>query len=203
MPKINKVSKTIMSRRLLFCFPRLCAAKVVEPPLPNAHSYCDLYESDDETVDGLDVKKLPPPPPKYDMENTISFIPPITEGFVIKVYDGDTITVASKLPYPNSPVYRFHVRLNGIDTPEIKGKTDDEKAAAHHAQKALENLILHKTVTLKNLKTEKYGRILADVYLKKVSLNKWMLDNNYAVKYEGGTKQSPYSWTEYIKTGHK
>jgi len=38
---------------------------------------------------------------------TIPFVPPITNGYVIKVYDGDTITIASKLPYINSPLYRF------------------------------------------------------------------------------------------------
>lgn len=193
---------------MVFCFPRLCASTVdavIPPPPPTTKvdSYSDLYESDDEDVPGVDVKKLPPPPPKYDMKNTVPFIPPITDGYVIKVYDGDTITIASKLPYPNSPIYRFHVRLNGIDTPEIKGKSEDEKNAAHQAQKALENLILHKNVTLKNLQTEKYGRILADVYMKKICLNKWMLDNNYAVPYDGGTKQSPDSWREFIQTGRK
>jgi endonuclease YncB( thermonuclease family) len=176
---------------------------VATSPPPKTDSYSELYESDDETASGTAVKKLPPPPPKYDMKNTIPFIPPVVDGYVIKVYDGDTITIAAKLPYPNSPVYRFHVRLNGIDTPEIKGKNEDEKNAAHQGQKALESLILHKTVTLKNLQTEKYGRILADVYLKNVCLNKWMLENNYAVPYDGGTKHAPDSWTEYIKTGRK
>ena len=27
-----------------------------------------------------------------------SFVPPVTSGRVIKVYDGDTITIASKVP---------------------------------------------------------------------------------------------------------
>ena len=27
------------------------------------------------------------------------FVPPITNGKVIKVYDGDTITIASKMPW--------------------------------------------------------------------------------------------------------
>lgn len=195
-----------MSRRILFCLPRLCVSSVdtvAPPPAPNSNSYSDLYESDDETVAGADIKKLPPPPPTYDMKNTTPFIPPIIEGYVIKVYDGDTITIASKLPHPNSPVYRFHVRLTGIDAPEIKGKNEDEKNAARKVQKALENLILHKTVKLKNLQTEKYGRILAVVYLKNVNVNEWLIDKNYAVKYDGGTKQAPNSWTEYIKTGRK
>lgn len=51
--------------------------------------------------------------------DTIPFVPPITSGKVIKVYDGDTITIASKLPYDHSPIYRFSVRLLGIDSPEM------------------------------------------------------------------------------------
>ena len=69
-------------------------------------------------------------------EETVEFTFPITGGHVIKVYDADTITIASKLPYDNSPMYRLSVRLNGIDTPEIKGKgvTEDEKEAAKLAR---------------------------------------------------------------------
>ena len=58
-------------------------------------------------------------------EDTIPFTFPISRGQVIKVYDGDTITIASKLPFESYPLYRLSVRLNGIDTPEIKGKTHE------------------------------------------------------------------------------
>jgi len=93
------------------------------------------------------------------------------------------------------------VRLNGIDTPEIKGKNEDEKRSAQIAKQALENLILHRDVVLKNTQTEKYGRILADVYIGELNLNKWMLDNKYAVPYDGGTKKSPDSWLEFNAAG--
>ena len=62
-------------------------------------------------------------------ENTVPFVPPVENGNVIKVYDGDTITIASKLPLRTS-LFRFSMRLNGIDTPEIKGKDDNEKSIA-------------------------------------------------------------------------
>ena len=62
--------------------------------------------------DGSDIK----------WEDTVEFTFPIKGGRVIKVYDADTITIASKLPYDDSPMYRLSVRLNGIDTPEMKGK---------------------------------------------------------------------------------
>ena len=43
-------------------------------------------------------------------------------------------------------------------------------------------------VELRNIGTEKYGRILADVYLGDLHINNWMLENNYAIVYNGGTK---------------
>lgn len=126
--------------------------------------------------------------------DTIEFVPPITYGKVIKVYDGDTITICSKLPYNDSPIYRFNVRLNGIDSPEIKGKTEQEKILAKTSRDALSKLILGKYVTLKNTSTEKYGRILANIFLDNINVNQWMLDNNYAVYYDGGTKHRDESW---------
>ena len=119
---------------------------------------------------------------------SIPFVPPITEGEVIHVYDGDTITIVSKLPYDASPLYRFSIRLAGIDCAEIKGKTEYERDLAQEAKYALQKLILNKVVALKNLKTEKYGRVLADVYLGDLHVNQWLLDNKYAIQYSGGTK---------------
>ncbi len=134
--------------------------------------------------------------------DTVEFTFPVVGGQVIKVYDGDTITIASRLPFENSPIYRLHVRLHGIDTPEIKGKTEDEKLSAKRARDALSSLILNKQVRLENVKNEKYGRILADVYLEDIHLNTWMIESRYAVKYGGGKKTSPSSWTEYYHSGN-
>ena len=129
--------------------------------------------------------------------DTVEFTFPISGGRVIKVYDGDTITIASKLPFNESPLYRLSVRLNGIDTPEIKGKTEDEKLAAKQTRDAVAALILNKYVTLKNIQTEKYGRILADVYYGELCINEWLIKERYAVKYDGGTKKTPTSWLKY------
>jgi endonuclease YncB( thermonuclease family) len=127
-------------------------------------------------------------------ENTVPFVPPITVGKVIKVYDGDTFTMISKLPHTEGPIYRFSVRMTGIDSPEIKGKTFNEKELAKKSRDALSNLILGKIIVLKNVSTEKYGRILADVYLGDLHVNEWMISNNYAVRYDGGTKERPDEW---------
>jgi endonuclease YncB( thermonuclease family) len=133
--------------------------------------------------------------------DTIPFIPPIDSGLVIKVYDGDTITIASQLPYLNSPMYRFSVRLRGIDCPEIKSKNKEEIECAEMAKKVMSDLVLHKMVTIKNLGTEKYGRILADAYLGDLNLNDYMLKQKLAVPYDGTTKVSPKNWLNYYLTG--
>ena len=129
-----------------------------------------------------------------DWNNTTPFVPPIKSGYVIKVYDGDTITIAAKMPYMNSPIYRFSVRLLGIDCPEIKGKSITEKELAINARDALANKIMRKNVTLQNVSLEKYGRLLADVYCDGVNMNQWMLDNKFALPYDGGKKTRPSEW---------
>jgi micrococcal nuclease len=136
-------------------------------------------------------------------EDTVEFTFPIVGGRVIKVYDADTITIASKLPYDKSPMYRLSVRLNGIDTPEIKGKgiSDEEKESAKLARDYVSDLVLNKVVRLENIQSEKYGRILADVYIGDIYLNELLIKERYAVKYDGGTKKKPASWTMYKLTG--
>jgi micrococcal nuclease len=134
--------------------------------------------------------------PEIKWDDTVPFTFPITGGQVIKVYDADTITIASKLPYDASPLYRLSVRLNGIDTPEMKGKgvSDEEKEAAILARDFVSNLVLHKHVRLENIESEKYGRILADVYIGDIHLNELLISEKYAVRYDGGTKTKPASW---------
>ena len=131
---------------------------------------------------------------KINYDNTTQFVPPITTGKVVKVYDGDTFTIASRLPNTNEPIYRFSVRLNNIDAPEIRGKTVIEKDLAKKSRDALSSLILNKIVTLQNITTEKYGRILADVYIGDINVSDWMIFHNYAIKYDGGTKERPDEW---------
>jgi len=136
--------------------------------------------------------------------DTVPFTFPIESGTVVKVYDGDTITIAAKMPYNyESPLYRFSVRLSGIDTAEMKGRSADEKEAARRAKVELEKLVMNKVVSLKNVQNEKYGRILADVYLDGLNVNQWLIDNHYAVAYDGKTKQPPQCWLAYLNEKEK
>lgn len=177
--------------------------KIVPKPLRNVFKNIRKY-----------IYRMNPPPlqpPKFDgsilspkiisWEETEEFIFPVSSGQVIKVYDGDTFTIASKLPFSDSPIYRFSVRLNGIDAPEMKSKNTEEKICAVFARDALAELVLHKEIILKNIQTEKYGRILADVYLGELCVNHWMIRERHCVKYDGGTKVKPASWKKYRETG--
>lgn len=171
------------------------SVRITDGELTNRLSILDpktLYDSN-KWLNNLDKP--------IELNDCVPFIPPIDKGYVIKVYDGDTITIASKLPYLESPLYRFSVRLNGIDCPEIKGKDEHEKACAQIAKEEVSDLILNKVVTLQNLQTEKYGRILADVYINDLHLNKYLVEKRLAVIYDGGTKICPKNWMSYYYTG--
>jgi endonuclease YncB( thermonuclease family) len=137
--------------------------------------------------------------PSVIWEDTIPFKPPITGGMVIKVYDGDTITVASKLPYRKSALYRWSVRIRGIDCPEMKSHDKNEKMVARIAQTKLSTMILNKSVKLENVSNDKYGRVLADVYYKKTNISNFMLKNKLAVEYYGKTKKPPTNWLKYYE----
>ena len=127
-------------------------------------------------------------------KETEVFIPQINFAKVVKVYDGDTITVAAKLPFEKSPIYRFSVRLRSIDSPEIKGQSEKECQLAIVSRDALHNLIFDKIIELRNNGKEKYGRLLADLYVNDLHVNKWMVDKGYAVKYDGGKKVRGDGW---------
>lgn len=160
-------------------------------------SFTNIFKnnSDDNNClkDGDDIK----------WEDTTEFTFPIKGGRVIKCYDADTVTIASKMPYDGSPIYRFAIRLKGIDTPEMRGKdvAYDEKQAACNARDFVSNLVLNKYVRLENIENEKYGRILADVYINDINLNELLIKERYAIKYDGGTKIKPKYWLKYKLNG--
>ena len=118
------------------------------------------------------------------------YYPNIKKGRVIKVYDGDSITVAAIVPKSkDKTIYKFNVRLNRIDTPEIRTKNETEKEFAIKIRDLLSEKIMGKMVYLKVINTDKYGRLLAEISYKKENINDWLLNNNYAFKYDGGKKQ--------------
>jgi len=83
------------------------------------------------------------------------------------------------------------IRLEGVDTPEIQGKCQYEKDLAIKARDFVRSKLDNaKEIMLNNLKRGKYFRIVADVTVDGVSLEKELLENELAYKYSGGKKSS-------------
>jgi len=108
---------------------------------------------------------------------------------VASIYDGDNFRANIK-GYPDLLGYRISIRVNGVDTPEIRGKCEQEKILARKAKQFTVNALRNaKKIELFNMKRGKYFRIVADVYVDGISLADGLISNKLAVPYEGGTKQ--------------
>ena len=114
----------------------------------------------------------------------------VTVSKVISVYDGDTFRVdINSLP----PIVgkNIPIRLNGVDTPEIRGKCQYEKDLALKARDFVRNKLANaKEIKLTKLQRGKYFRVVADVMVDGVSLEQELLENELAYKYTGGKKSS-------------
>lgn len=106
----------------------------------------------------------------------------------LKNYDGDTITVNLNCDIPLF-CKKMSIRVNGIDTPEIKGNCDKEKILGKEAKHFVYlQLKSHKFIDLRNCKKGKYFRLVCDVYYNDILLSQKLLNQNLAVKYYGGKK---------------
>jgi len=200
----------------MFCCCRVSSKSVsdavaVPIPIPSSTPLAgeavlqtNIESSPEVTFDVMDEREMP------SWQSTIPYIPNILRGKVIKIYDGDTITIACRYKSGglfSTSVYRFSVRLAGIDCPELKTQNDDEKQIATIAKREVESKLMGKVITLKNVKTEKYGRILADVYVDNhlttgmLHINDWLIKQRLAVAYDGKTKKVPKFWSQYYHHG--
>jgi micrococcal nuclease len=140
-------------------------------------------------------------PVDTDRKNLPKYIPQVTKGRVVNVYDGDTLTLAARLPNDNT-IYKFSVRLRGLDCPEVRTNDKSEKLIAMKARNYVSSKVLGEMVTLFNVDLDKYGRLLAGVlYNEQKDLAEELISERLAVKYDGGTKISPTDWVKYNKTG--
>jgi micrococcal nuclease len=131
-------------------------------------------------------------------EDTVPFSLPLENCTVkvVKVYDGDTLTVA--FPF-GGKLYRTQVRLLGMDCPEMKGNSEEERAHAVLARDELVKLVMGKIVVLQNTeKKEKFGRVLADIFLGDLHVNAYMVDKGLALPYNG-EKKAAYNKSAYAK----
>ncbi len=145
---------------------------------------------------------------KYDKStHEFTFKGTCTYARVVSLYDGDTMNVV--FPYFNN-FFKFSLRLNRIDTSEMRSENTSVQKLAIEARNVVFNLItgrsnipaskkeiddtLNTTVFLVWIECmgfDKWGRILAEVKQHKESTHNFsdiLLQKGLAYQYYGGTK---------------
>ncbi len=116
----------------------------------------------------------------------------------IKNYDGDTITVT----IPNThPLFgkNIPVRVFGVDAPEIKTKDKCEKEAGRMAKNLVTSLLKNaKNIEIRNVKRDKYFRVLGEVYSDGINIKDVLIKNQLAYEYYGKTKKK-INWCQVVK----
>lgn len=107
---------------------------------------------------------------------------------IVRVVDGDTF-YCNISQWPKILGDNIGIRVNGIDTPEMRGSPPEVKKLARQAKTIVYNeLTTAKTVILKNIKRGKYFRVVADVECDGKDLAQVLIDAGLAKRYDGGTK---------------
>lgn len=84
---------------------------------------------------------------------------------------------------------KISIRINGIDTPEIRGKCQQEKELAVTAKGFVEGLLtVADSIDLISMQRGKYFRIVADVVADGKMVKEALLEEGLAVIYQGKTK---------------
>jgi endonuclease YncB( thermonuclease family) len=163
---------------------------------------------------------------KYDNSTTPSFSlnGQTLWGRVVSLYDGDTLTIALNV---FTGIYKFSVRMGGIDTCEIKSKNEKNKELACIARSRLLSLITGKDLSemsvlndrrkinnylnkgmyfvwVECLDFDKYGRLLANIYKvendkPENSFSSILIKEKLAYEYKGDTKLTEDQQVECLK----
>lgn len=113
-------------------------------------------------------------------------------GQVIKVTDGDTITVLDA----NNDQYK--VRLSGIDAPEKK------QAFGNVSKQSLADMVAGRVVTVGYNKRDRYGRVVGKVMLNAMDVNLEQVKRGFAWHYKQYEREqdvedrSIYAQEEYL-----
>lgn len=113
-------------------------------------------------------------------------------GRVVKVTDGDTITVLvpSGGMHSNALIMQHKIRLHGIDAPE-QGQSFGKASGQF-----LAGLVAGRDVKVKWSKKDRYGRILGTVFLDNREINLEMLQAGFAWHYKKYDSTPAYAKAE-------
>jgi micrococcal nuclease len=113
---------------------------------------------------------------------------------VVRVIDGDSIVVDIDLGFWIN-LKNQNIRLKNIDAPEFRTTDDIEKKFGTLTKAIVESFLpAGKTILLETDLSDhdKFGRILGTVVIETANgafnLNEFLLENHYAVPYEGQNK---------------
>ena len=111
-------------------------------------------------------------------------------AIVTRVVDGDTVDVDIDLGF--GIWYRNQrIRLMGVDTPEVRTRDLVEKKFGLLAKSIVEGFCpVGKEVLLQTELDDKgkFGRILGVIVSDETNVNDYLIENHYAVAYEGQSK---------------
>lgn len=110
------------------------------------------------------------------------------EAEVLRVIDGDLLVVRARIWLGQT--VETHVRLAGIDTPELRGKCAEEREKAEAARAALITFLGDGKVALSEIEADKFGgRVrarLASATHRDVA--EAMIAKGHARAYDGGAR---------------
>lgn len=114
--------------------------------------------------------------------------PQTLTGRVVRVADGDTITVL------DSSNTQYRIRLEGIDAPE------SHQAFGTQSKKSLSDMVFDREVTVVYQKTDQYGRLVGKITLDGKDINLEQVQAGMAWHYkEYQREQSPEDRELYAK----
>jgi|TARA_E500000331_G_C17111938_1_gene650047 micrococcal nuclease len=115
---------------------------------------------------------------------------------ILRIVDGDTVDVDIDLGF-GMWMHKERVRIMGIDTPESRTRDKIEKKFGLASKVRLKELmptgskqILHTQIDKSGEdKKGKFGRILGDFLIDELFVTNIMINEGYAVKYNGQNKE--------------
>ena len=121
----------------------------------------------------------------------------IYRGKLERVVDGDTIDALIDVGF--DIWIKKRIRYSGIDTWESRTRDLKEKAKGLEAKARNKELLMEISAKsgyfrLKSHGVGKYGRVLGEIFIedkngKQYNINKTLISEGHAYKYEGGTKK--------------
>ena len=112
---------------------------------------------------------------------------------VIEVYDGDTVTIITRL-HETEPYAKYKLRLYGIDAPEMKPKKIIPNRELHiKCAKIVKEYVISlcqgKIFQIKFYNEEKFGRLMGDIIIDGEMLSQILINKGYVKKYSGDAKK--------------